>query len=318
MTSWARHAVGAVVLVVLTGCTTPVAPSAPLSPPAHASASPTPGSRSPRPPTNSALPTASPLIGPLTRRIALDRLAPHPDADSTPSRGGARLEPLGDGVLSGRVVVVDPGHNGVYRASVNTRQVPAGNGRTKACNSSGTAAVDGTAEHEVTWEVSWRLVGRLRQAGATVVLTRPDDAGIGPCVDERAAIADRADADLLLSVHGDGSLAPGARGFHVIVSSAMAGGSRVERTSRTVARGLIAAMDEVTDLPRSTYLGGGSGLSVRSDIAGLNLLARTPGVMLEMGNLRSRADWQVLGEPEGRDAVADALFDAAVGFLATE
>ncbi len=231
-------------------------------------------------------------------------------AMETPSRGGATLAPTVSGRLDGRTIVVDPGHSGAYSAAIGNKPVPAGDGATKACNTSGTDAIDGTPEHAVTWAVGVRVVGLLRAQGANVILTRPNDAGMGPCVDERAAIVNRNKADLLLSIHGDGADVASARGYHVIVSSRMAGGSALQERSLSVARSLVGELAR-TGLPRSTYVGDGTGIDQRSDIAGVNLLSSAPGVMLEMGNLRSAADWGVLKTPQGQDAVASSLAAAA-------
>ena len=46
-------------------------------------------------------------------------------------------------------------------------------------------------------------------------MTRSDNSGWGPCINERAAIGNRADADAAISIHADGGPADG-RGFHVI------------------------------------------------------------------------------------------------------
>ena len=46
--------------------------------------------------------------------------------------------------------------------------------------------------------------------GATVVLTRTSNTGVGPCVTERAAIGNRARADAAISIHADGG-PPGGR-----------------------------------------------------------------------------------------------------------
>src|SRR5436190_5071122 len=56
----------------------------------------------------------------------------------------------------GRVVVLDPGHNGgngSHPAEIN-RQVPAGRGKTKPCNTTGTATNAGYPEHAFTWYVA--------------------------------------------------------------------------------------------------------------------------------------------------------------------
>ncbi|MGV8910182.1 MAG: N-acetylmuramoyl-L-alanine amidase [Propionicimonas sp.] len=235
-------------------------------------------------------------------------------AGKVPSKGGATLAPKGTGPLTGRVIVVDPGHNGVYRKSVNTHRVAAGNGKKKACNSSGTATNAGFAEHKFTWKTAVELVRVLRSRGAKVVLTRPNDAGTGPCVNERAAIGNRAHADLVVSIHADGSYAAGARGFHLILSPTMVGGSAVEARSRALALRLRSRIHSVTGMPRSTYIGKGTALSVRRDIAGLNL-SKIPAVMLEAGNMRNRRDVTLLTSVAFRQKLALALADGVVALL---
>ncbi len=278
---------------------TTLAPLAPGSPLAPASAGASVG------PASVATP-ADPLAG----------LVAAPAASERPSRGGAVLAPTASGPLTGRTILVDPGHNGIVAPAINNRLVPAGNGATKVCNTSGTEAVDGTGEHAVNWAIGVRLVGLLRARGATVVLSRVDDAGVGPCVDERAALAARGGVDLVLSIHGDGADVASARGFHVIVSTTMAGGAALADRSAAVAGQLVAELDRWGQLPRSTYLGGGSGIDRRTDIAGLNLLTGAPGVMLEMGNLRNADDWAVLKTDAARAAIAEALATTAEHALA--
>ncbi|WP_068427294.1 N-acetylmuramoyl-L-alanine amidase [Piscicoccus intestinalis] len=232
---------------------------------------------------------------------------------AVPSTGGVRLAPTGGGSLSGRVIVVDPGHNGRYLRAVNTRLVPDGRGGRKACNTSGTASTGGYAEHAFTWSVATKLAAQLRARGATVILTRPNDRGVGPCVDERAAIGNRARADLVLSIHADGARARD-RGFHIIRSTRMAGGTDVTRRSARLATITRESVSRVTGMPRSNYLGGGTAITPRADIAGLNL-SRVPAVMLEAGNMRSAADLRLLRSRSFHTKQANALTQAAVRFL---
>ena len=115
------------------------------------------------------------------------------------------------------VIAIDPGHNGGNAAhpAIVHKLVNAGNGVRKACNTTGTATNAGYPEHAFTFDVARRLAAVLRSRGATVVLTRSSDTGVGPCVNVRATIANRAHADALISIHADGNLSTGAHGFHV-------------------------------------------------------------------------------------------------------
>ena len=125
----------------------------------------------------------------------------------------------------------------------------------------------------------------------------------------------RAKADLLISLHADGNLAKGARGYHIIVSSTMVGGAAVERRSAALARDLRTELDATRTMPRSTYIGGGTAIHARTDIAGLNLI-NVPGVMLELGNMRNASDLALQRSPQWRATVAKALAAGAVAALA--
>jgi N-acetylmuramoyl-L-alanine amidase len=215
--------------------------------------------------------------------------------------------------LAGRVIVIDPGHNKVYN-SANRKKVPAGNGKKKPCNSSGTATNAGWPEHTYNWLQAQALRSELESMGAKVVLTRKNDSGQGPCVNIRAKTANDNKADLLISIHADGSYSKGARGFHVILSTTMVGGSKVEKTSRQLAENARDSIEKLTAMPRSTYIGKGSALSPRSDIATLNL-SKSPGIMMEMGNMRNSKDVKLLSSKKFRQQVAEALAQAAVKTL---
>ena len=67
-----------------------------------------------------------------------------------------------------------------------------GGGFTEPCDTAGTTDRAGYPEHAFNFDVATRLAGLLTAGGATVVLTRPTDTGVGPCVDVRAAIGNAA------------------------------------------------------------------------------------------------------------------------------
>ena len=210
------------------------------------------------------------------------------------------------------VVVLDPGHNGRNAdepAAVN-RLVPDGRGGTKACNTTGTATDAGYPEHAFTADVAGRVAQRLTAAGVRVVLTRADDNGVGPCVDERGRAGEVAGADAVVSIHADG--APAARsGYHVALSDPPVHPAQ-EEPSRRLATAMRDAMRSA-GFPDSDYVGR-DGLSPRSDLAGLNLATR-PAVLVECANMRNPAEAALVSSPEGRERYGAAIAAGVLAFL---
>jgi N-acetylmuramoyl-L-alanine amidase len=236
-----------------------------------------------------------------------------PSAAST-SAAPAAATPTPAGPLAGKVIVIDPGHNGGNAAhpEVINKKVDVVNGR-KPCNTTGTSTDDGYAEHAFTWDVSKRLAKILRSDGAKVILTRKNDTGVGPCVDERAKIANRAHADATLAIHGDGAPA-GGHGFHIIEPAVIKGhNEKVVPESRRLGTDLRNAFHQGTGIPYSTYLGK-NGIDVRSDLGGLNV-ATVPAVFIEAGNMRNPGDAAKMKSPAGRQKMAEALAQGFVKFL---
>lgn len=253
------------------------------------------------------------------RSVSAGPSAPTPAAPGLLLRGAQPQEatpPRPARPLAGMVIAIDPGHNGGNAAhpAIVRRVVNAGNGVRKACNSTGTATRAGYPEHAFTFDVARRLAAVLRSRGATVVLTRPSDTGVGPCVNVRAAIANRAHADALISIHADGNPSSRAHGFHVIRSIGMAGGPAATARSLRLALAIRAVFRTQTGMTYSTYIGGGTALSPRRDIGTLNL-ARMPAVMIEAGNMRQARDAALLRSAAFRQRAARALADGLQAFL---
>jgi N-acetylmuramoyl-L-alanine amidase len=208
--------------------------------------------------------------------------------------------------LHGKTIVIDPGHNGgnwSHPSEIN-RLVDAG-GFHKACDTTGTSTNDSYSEASYNFDVATRLARILRAAGARVVLTRTNNTGWGPCINERAAIGNRAHADAAISIHADGGPA-GGRGFHVIYKPGAA-------QSRRLALAIRAAFGAGTGEPYSSYIGH-DGLDVRSDLGGLNL-SEVPKVFIETGNMRNAADARRLESAAYRRREAVALERGLEAFL---
>lgn len=237
-----------------------------------------------------------------------------------PSTGGVRLAPTGSGLLDGKVIAIDPGHSGKYDTAVLYRTTVTyfGAGR-RPCQNAGSTALDKkTTEAELTWDVASRVVPILRARGATVLLTRPDNEGYGPCNDERAQIANRGGANLLISIHADGNDLPTNRGFFVEYSENMVGGAQVVGESKAAASTLVTAVASHSTIPISNYAGAGHGTMTNSHTLGvLNTMQTGPAVLIEMGNIVQTPDWSILSTEEGRQAFAEGVAAGAGDILLT-
>lgn len=246
----------------------------------------------------------SPTKAPATAHPAA---SPHPAPLASPS-SEANL-PATPAVIT---VVLDPGHNGAnasHPAQIN-RPVPTGRGDTKACNTTGTSTDAGYPEHAFNWDVTLRVRDALTARGVQVVLTRPDNTGVGPCVNERAAIANRAGADATVSIHADGAT-PSGRGFHVAYSDPPLNASQGS-PSAGLAEALAGALRE-GGFSDADYIGS-EGLDARSDLAGLNH-AQVPAVLVECANLRNPQEAALVSTPEGRARYAAAITDGILAWL---
>ena len=219
------------------------------------------------------------------------------------------------GPLDGKTVVLDPGHNGANAgaAAAINRLVSIGKGARKACDTTGTATDGGYAEAAYTWDVALRARRVLRRRGATVVLTRADNRSVGPCIDERARIANSARADAKVSIHADGGPASG-RGFHVIEPARITGlTDDIFGASHRLALDLRSAFRAATGEPYADYVGA-RGIARRSDLGGLRL-SDVPGVFLETGNMRNARDAARMQRATYRLSVARGIANGIERFL---
>jgi N-acetylmuramoyl-L-alanine amidase len=231
---------------------------------------------------------------------------------SSPARETPKAKPL-----DGKVIVIDPGHNGAnYRhpREIN-RKVDIGT-KKKECDTTGTATNSGYSEAAYTWDVSKRMVKILERRGATVKLTRDDNNGVGPCIDERAAIGNRAKADAAISVHADGSNNTSHRGFHIIMPKKIDGPvDKVVGASSKLGIAVRDAYRKGTGLPYSNYVGKNA-LNYRDDIGGLNL-STVPKILFESGNMRNPGEAAKFQDPQFRQKIALALANGLQHYLNT-
>ncbi|HET6916233.1 MAG TPA: N-acetylmuramoyl-L-alanine amidase [Acidimicrobiales bacterium] len=215
--------------------------------------------------------------------------------------------------LVGQIVSIDPGHDGGNGSDSSYINQLVWNGREwETCDTTGTATNSGYTEAAFNFDVAGRLAALLHSEGATVVLTRNTNGGVGPCVNQRAAIGNAAHADVMLDIHADGGPA-GGYGFAVLEPVADGPNNGVISRSDTLAAITRDTFRSVTGEPVSTY-DGVNGLQPRNDLAGLNLTT-VPKVLIECANMRNSGDASRLTSSAWRQSAAAALNQSASRYL---
>jgi N-acetylmuramoyl-L-alanine amidase len=235
--------------------------------------------------------------------------SPGPSPSATASAGPATAgKPL-----AGKIVGIDPGHNGGNGADPAYINRLIWNGReSETCDTTGTQTAGGYTEAQFNFNVATYLKADLRALGARVVLTRHNNHGVGPCVNRRARIIDDAHANVAIDIHADGGPVSG-RGFTVLEPVADGPNDRVIKASDRFGADVRAALLRHTSMPESDYYGS-NGIQARDDLAGLNLTT-VPKVLIECGNMPNPTDARLLTSPRFQRRVAAALEDAIVTFL---
>jgi N-acetylmuramoyl-L-alanine amidase len=215
--------------------------------------------------------------------------------------------------LAGKVVGVDPGHNGRNKDDPGYINRQIWNGREwENCDTTGTETAGGYTEAQFNFNVATYLRADLIKDGAKVVMTRPSNNGVGPCVNKRAEIIDHAGADVAIDIHADGGPSWG-RGFTVLEPVADGVNDKVITSSIRFGSDVRAALLKYTSMPASDYYGHG-GVIFRDDLAGLNLTT-VPKILIECGNMINPTDAALLTKPSFQQALARAFTAAIVQFL---
>lgn len=208
-----------------------------------------------------------------------------------------------------RKVAIDPGHGGVEV---------------------GKDGPGGLLEKDVNLAVALELRRLLEDEGIEVVLTREHDAQLS--LVERTEIANRAGADLFLSLHCNGWFNDSARGLETyFLSPAKSEYSQAVAEAENAAGGNDDVAFIVWDLVQSKFITASSDLAeiVQTGIvedtraedrgvrqAGFRVLvgAHMPAVLVEMGFLSNPDEARRLGDRRHQRALAAALAAAVVEF----
>lgn len=217
--------------------------------------------------------------------------------------------------LAGKIVGIDPGHNGGNFSHPADLAKQIWNGRAmEDCDTTGTETDAGYTEARFTFRVARFLREDLRRAGARVVMTRHTNTGVGPCVDQRSRILNHGDAQVSIDIHGDGG-PPSGRGFAILLPVPDGPNNHVIQSSARFGRDLRHAFLAGTRMPISNY-DGVNGFQPRDDLAGLNLTTM-PKVLIEVGNMRNATDAAMMVSTGFQRRAARAMAAAIITFLSS-
>ena len=215
--------------------------------------------------------------------------------------------------LAGKVVGIDPGHNGRNGSDPAYLNHLIWNGREwETCDTTGTQTNAGYTEARFNFNVATYLREYLQRDGARVVLTRHNNHGVGPCVNRRSQIINHVHANVAIDIHADGGPSWG-RGFTVLEPVADGPNNKVIKSSERFGRDVRSAFLAHTSMPTSDYYGH-DGIIFRDDLAGLNLTT-VPKVLIETGNMRNATDARLLTSARFQREIARALEAAIIRFL---
>jgi N-acetylmuramoyl-L-alanine amidase len=165
----------------------------------------------------------------------------------------------------------------------------------------GNLAADGTAEHELTWAIATGVEGRLTALGAHVLLSRGPRTS--PAPEERAALANDADVELVVSIGLNGADSPVVRGATAWYFGTA---GHVSERGRRLADLLLDASVAALGVP-----------DCRAHPAAVSILRRPRAVsaLVEPGFLTNAEDAALLADPARRRVLSDALADGVAAFL---
>ncbi|MGI8667216.1 MAG: N-acetylmuramoyl-L-alanine amidase [Jatrophihabitans sp.] len=255
------------------------------------------------------------LGSPVPTRVPLSsKPAARPSATGLPTGSATSHPATATRPPADTVIVLNPGHNGADAAHTAElrRQVPAGFGQYKDCETTGTETNAGFPEHAFNWDVSLRVRALLQARGVRVIMTRDSDTGFGPCVDQRARTGNQAGVAAVVSIHADGAATTG-HGFHVCEDSRQPAGAAVAAASHRLTVAMHDALLHGSGMTVSSYLGT-NGYFPRDDLAGLNL-ATVPATFLEIGNMRNGGDAAIQTSAAGRQRIAEAVAAGILSWL---
>lgn len=248
---------------------------------------------------------------------SLSASLPQPPTPPKPTQEGNHTLSRALGLKVGRIVI-DPGHGG---------------------HDTGTIGPTGFMEKDLALDVARRL-GKLleEQLGAEVIYTREDDTFVP--LENRTALANEKQADLFLSIHANASNSERVRGVETYYLNFTSDPEALELAARENAlsqnsvhdlQDLVRKISNNEKINESRELARDIQQNLHGELHKLSrqvgdrgvkqapfvvlIGANMPSVLAEVAFLSNPEDEQLLKSPQGRQAVAEALFAGMSKYL---
>ena len=213
--------------------------------------------------------------------------------------------PSPTGSLAGKVIAIDPGHQG--HADSSPEPIGPGASETKPKVAGGTSGtVTGIPESQTVLEIGLKLKAALEARGATVVMTRTSQ-NVNVSNSERAAVANNAGADLFIRLHCDGSSSSSTHGISMLVPANNSWTAPIFNSSRSAGEALQAAVIAATGAKNN-------GVVQRSDLSGFNY-CKVPSVLIEMGFMTNADEDRALNSAAYQDKLVAGLTQGCLDWL---
>ena len=215
--------------------------------------------------------------------------------------------------VAGMIVLLDPALSGGDDLTAMAQPVETGRGGTTACQEISGTTQSGYPEHTFAWDTILRIRVQLTQKGIRTAMTRGNDNTMGPCADERAAIANDLHPNAIVSIRAYSADA-NDHGF-LISYPALPRGERYTTATMDLAHSIHSQLIAAEFTP--AIHSGINGLTARSDLAELNL-ADYPAIQIALGNTNNATDAEMIEIVDGRQKYADALAQGLSAGLAAQ
>lgn len=225
-------------------------------------------------------------LTPMTVRVVLDLKKPVAGKPVLDDSNRILTLTLSEPSINGKVIVVDAGHGGYDPGAIG---------------------VTGLNEKDVNLDIALRLRDKLTAEGAKVIMTRDGDSFIS--LDERAAVANTAYADIFVSIHANSSESTSLRGtstYYYAPSSNPLLYSELEqrqRLARTVQGKLVSLL-------------GTSDIGIRQANFAVLRGTNMPSILVESAFVSNAADEALLKETDFRDKTAQAITEGINEYFA--